>query len=54
MTEKETKITQEEEEEGDEIFEVIDKFIDLNLSQIFAEKIFSYDFCSFSSWERIK
>jgi hypothetical protein len=55
MTEKETKITHEEQqEEEDEIFEVINKCIEFNLSQIFDERIFSYDFRSLSSWEKIR
>ena len=50
MTEMETKTEQIEEEE-EEVFEVIYYLIELDFSQIFDGKIFSYDFCSISSWE---
>ncbi len=52
MTEMETK-NEEEEEEEEEIFEVIYFFIQFNFSQIFDDRIFFYDFCSFSFWERV-
>jgi len=42
-----------EQEENDEIYEVIYELIIFNFSQIFDNKIYSYDFCLFSFWERI-
>jgi hypothetical protein len=49
MAEIETKTEQIDEEEEEEIFEVI-FFLKINRPKIFFDKIFSYDFCSFSSW----